>query len=131
MFEIVMDGPGKNALGSQMMDFLLAKLGEAAGKPVLLTGKGDAFSAGLNLKEVASLDAPGMEVFLVKLEKLMISSRRCQSVEFRARRETSRPITMPGVAQADFAHQCFEALAVRRRRCGLPQVAIDDGDLLQ
>lgn len=71
MFEIVMDGPGKNALGSEMMDFLLAKLAEAAGKPVLLTGKGDAFSAGLNLKEVASLDAPGMEVFLGKLEKLM------------------------------------------------------------
>lgn len=71
MFEIVMDGPGKNALGSEMMDFLLARLAEAAGKPVLLTGKGDAFSAGLNLKEVASLDAAGMEVFLGKLEKLM------------------------------------------------------------
>lgn len=66
-----MDGPGKNSLGSEMMDFLLARLGEANGKPVLLTGKGDAFSAGLNLKEVASLDRAGMEAFLTKLERLM------------------------------------------------------------
>jgi enoyl-CoA hydratase len=71
MVEIVMNGPGKNALGSEMMDFLLGKLAEAAGKPILLTGTGDAFSAGLNLKEVASLDTAGMETFLGKLEKLM------------------------------------------------------------
>lgn len=71
MVEIVMNGPGKNALGSEMMDFLLGKIAEAAGKPILLTGTGDAFSAGLNLKEVASLDMAGMETFLGKLEKLM------------------------------------------------------------
>lgn len=71
MIEIVMNGPGKNALGSEMMDFLLGRIADAAGKPILLTGTGDAFSAGLNLKEVASLDTPGMEAFLGKLEKLM------------------------------------------------------------
>ena len=38
---------------------------------MLLTGDGDAFSAGLNLKEVASLDAPGMERFLATLEKMV------------------------------------------------------------
>lgn len=66
-----MDGPGKNSLGTEMMDWILAKLAEAAGKPVLLTGAGDAFSAGLNLKEVAALDHKGMHAFLEKLEDVM------------------------------------------------------------
>lgn len=69
--EVVMDGPGKNALGTKMMDFLLGELEAAAGAPVLLTGKGDAFSAGLNLKEIQTLDAAGMEAFLRKLERLV------------------------------------------------------------
>lgn len=71
MFEITMNGPGKNALGTQMMDFLLGQLREAGGVPVLLTGTGNAFSAGLNLREVASLDTPGMQTFLNKLEELV------------------------------------------------------------
>jgi enoyl-CoA hydratase/carnithine racemase len=66
-----MEGPGKNALGTAMMDHVLAQLEQAAGAPVLLTGAGDAFSAGLNLKEVAGLDAAGMEAFLRKLEALV------------------------------------------------------------
>ena len=36
MVEIVMDGPGKNALGSGMMDFLQGRLEAADGAPVLL-----------------------------------------------------------------------------------------------
>jgi enoyl-CoA hydratase len=71
MHEIVMDGPGKNALGSGMMDFLLGELDRAQGAPVLLTGRGDAFCAGLNLKELLALDAAGMEAFLRKLERLV------------------------------------------------------------
>lgn len=71
MFEITMDGPAKNALSSAMMQFLLDRFAEAAGRPILLTGSGDAFSAGLDLKEVASLDARGMESFLRLLERLM------------------------------------------------------------
>lgn len=71
MFEITMAGPAKNALGTEMMQFLLARIDEAAGRPILLTGTGDSFSAGLNLKEVASLDAAGMERFLHLLERLM------------------------------------------------------------
>lgn len=71
MIEIRMDGPGKNSLGSGMMTFLLDSLREAGGKPVLLTGAGDAFSAGLNLKEVASLDGDGMVTFLRLLEACM------------------------------------------------------------
>jgi enoyl-CoA hydratase/carnithine racemase len=44
---------------------------EAAGRPVLLRGAGDAFCAGLNLKEVASLDVAGMEAFLGLLDDMI------------------------------------------------------------
>lgn len=68
MVEIVMDGPGKNALGTKMMGLLRSELEAAGGAPVLLTGAGDAFCSGLNLKEVASLDDAGMAGFLDTLE---------------------------------------------------------------
>jgi enoyl-CoA hydratase/carnithine racemase len=71
--ELTLEGPGKNALGTEMMDFIIAALDAADGKPILMTGSGDAFSAGLNLKEVASLDAAGMEAFLRKLDQLVLS----------------------------------------------------------
>ena len=66
-----MDGPGKNSLGTEMMDRLLARIAEAKGEPILLTGAGDAFSAGLNLKEVVSLEGAAMETFLRKLDTVM------------------------------------------------------------
>jgi enoyl-CoA hydratase/carnithine racemase len=69
--ELTITGPGKNALGSAVMEDLLARLEAAAGRPVLLTGAGDAFSAGLNLKEVAALDPRAMERFLDLLERLV------------------------------------------------------------
>src|SRR5580658_4730267 len=71
MVEITMNRPAKNALGSDMIAWLLERLEAAAGEPVLLTGSGDAFSAGLNLKEVASHDPPAMERFLTLLERCM------------------------------------------------------------
>lgn len=70
MFEIKMAGPAKNALGTDMMNFLVDKLDEADGRAVLLVGDGDAFCAGLDLKEVLRQDAPGMASFLELLEKL-------------------------------------------------------------
>lgn len=71
MVDIVMDGPAKNSLGTEMMDSLLSRLGDAGDDPVLLTGAGDVFCAGLNLKEIAELDRKGMERFLIKLEELV------------------------------------------------------------
>jgi enoyl-CoA hydratase/carnithine racemase len=71
MIEIAMSGPAKNALGTEMMTWLLARLHDAAGEPVLLTGAGDAFSAGLNLKEVAALEPEGMATYLRLLERCM------------------------------------------------------------
>src|SRR5260221_2033520 len=69
MQEITLNGPGKNALGTDMLRLVLARLREAKGAPLLITGHGDAFSAGLNLKEVARLDDPGMRAFLELLEE--------------------------------------------------------------
>jgi enoyl-CoA hydratase/carnithine racemase len=53
------------------MESTLAAIRAAAGDAILLTGDGDAFSAGLNLKEVAGLDRPGLERFLGVLEDLV------------------------------------------------------------
>ena len=62
MVEIKLAGPGKNALGTKMIQSVLDQVDAADGAPILFTGDGDAFSAGLNLKEVESLDSDGMEL---------------------------------------------------------------------
>jgi enoyl-CoA hydratase/carnithine racemase len=71
MHEIILNGPGKNALGTTMMQFILDQLRAADGAPVLMTGGGDSFSAGLNLKEVVALDGATAEPFLRLLESCM------------------------------------------------------------
>ncbi|TNE84158.1 MAG: enoyl-CoA hydratase/isomerase family protein [Deltaproteobacteria bacterium] len=69
--EIVLEGPAKNALGSALMDQTIDALKAAKGAPLLIRGSGDAFSAGLNLKEIAACDEAGMRVFLTKLSELL------------------------------------------------------------
>jgi len=70
-YELTVAGPGKNSLSSAVMQDLLLGLRSAGDRPLLVTGAGDAFSAGLNLREVASLDRPGMERFLLLLDDLI------------------------------------------------------------
>jgi enoyl-CoA hydratase/carnithine racemase len=70
--EIILSGPGKNALGTALMAKVREELTRAGGQPVLLRGEGDAFSAGLNLKEVSGLDPDGMRRFLGLLEDLVL-----------------------------------------------------------
>lgn len=62
--EILLEGPGKNALGTALLTHLSEALTAAGDAPILLTGAGDAFSAGLDLREVASLQTDAMERFL-------------------------------------------------------------------
>jgi enoyl-CoA hydratase len=71
IYTLTVAGPGKNALSSAVMQDVIRQIGEAKGRPVLVTGAGDAFSAGLDLKEVASLDAAGMERFLGLLDDMI------------------------------------------------------------
>lgn len=67
---ITLDGPGKNALSSVILERLEADLIAAAGRPVLLSGAGGAFSAGLDLREVMRLTPPEMAAFLQLLERV-------------------------------------------------------------
>ena len=68
---ITLSGAGKNALSTALMKRTLEELKAAKDAPIFLTGDGDAFSAGLNIKEVSSLDVAGMTVFLTALEDLV------------------------------------------------------------
>lgn len=69
--EIVIAGPGKNALGTARMEALLAELDAAGDGPVWFRGDGDAFSAGLDLKEILAADRVGMARFLSLLTELI------------------------------------------------------------
>lgn len=71
IFEIRMSHPAMNALGSDLLAWLNARLDEAGERPILLTGSEGAFSAGLNLVEVAGLDRDGMEAFLDGFEAVI------------------------------------------------------------
>lgn len=70
MYTIRMAHPGKNALSTDLMGWLDGELDRAGSEPILLTGSGDAFCAGLNLKEVASLDAAGIERFVRHIDHI-------------------------------------------------------------
>ncbi len=71
MKTIRLEGPGKNALSTDLMERTLSAVREAGDAPVFLTGAGDAFSAGLNLKEIVALDEAGLGKFLGVLEDLV------------------------------------------------------------
>jgi enoyl-CoA hydratase len=71
MKTLTMTAPGKNALGTTLMTWLITELRAAKGEAIFLTGNGDAFCAGLNLKEVASLDETSMVPFLDVLEEMV------------------------------------------------------------
>ncbi|MFO0756729.1 MAG: enoyl-CoA hydratase/isomerase family protein [Byssovorax sp.] len=119
-FEITMNGPGKNALGAAMMTFLIDALREAGGRPVLLTGTGDAFSAGLNLREVAGLDEAGMLDFLRLLE-------RCMSALYLYPGPTVAAINGHAIAGGAVLACCCDdrvATASPRARIGLNEVAL-------
>jgi enoyl-CoA hydratase/carnithine racemase len=70
MVELVLDGPGKNALGTALLTDLLAQLDAAEGHAILLRGNNGALSAGVNLKEIATLDDAQMAHFLELLDTL-------------------------------------------------------------
>jgi enoyl-CoA hydratase/carnithine racemase len=71
MKTILLSGPGKNALSTALMQRMLSEIQAAKDEALFLTGEGDTFSAGLDLKEVAELDAAGMTKFLGTFEELV------------------------------------------------------------
>ena len=68
---ITLDAPGKNSLSTDLMSRTLGEVKAAERRPIFLTGAGDTFSAGLNLKEIIALDVPGLTTFLGVLEELV------------------------------------------------------------
>jgi len=71
MRTLTLSAPGKNALSTELMRRVTDEVRAAQGDALFVTGEGDAFSAGLNLKEVASLDEPGLVAFLGTLEEMV------------------------------------------------------------
>jgi len=69
--DLVLDAPPVNALGTELLQRLRDALRDAGDEPILLTGAGAAFSAGLNLAEVASLTPQTMVPFLDLLEEVV------------------------------------------------------------
>ncbi|MBZ0252992.1 MAG: enoyl-CoA hydratase/isomerase family protein [Candidatus Methylomirabilis sp.] len=75
--EIVLAGPRKNAMSSEMLRFLLERLREAGGAPALVRGEGDALSSGLDLREVASFRGEAEAfAFLKLLEDVFVAYYR-------------------------------------------------------
>lgn len=68
---IVLEAEGMNALSPQSLAAFRDQLVAAGQRPILLTGAGKAFCAGLNLNAVLTLDEAGMEAFLVLLEEVV------------------------------------------------------------
>lgn len=68
---LTLDAPGKNALSTELMESVLDKLEAANGEPVMFVGANGAFSAGLNLKELATLEGNSLFGFLELLERFM------------------------------------------------------------
>lgn len=70
MVDIVLEGKGRNALNSRLLSDILEKLRAARGEPLLVRGAEGtgAFSAGLDLREVASLSTDQMASFIRLLE---------------------------------------------------------------
>lgn len=69
--ELVLDAPPVNALGTELLLRVRDALLDAGDAPILLTGQGKAFSAGLNLREVVSLGPETMVGFLDLLEQVV------------------------------------------------------------
>ncbi|MED5374099.1 MAG: enoyl-CoA hydratase/isomerase family protein [Myxococcota bacterium] len=70
MQELVLDGPGKNALSTAMLTDLMERMDRFEGQSLLLRGENGALSAGVNLKEVLAFDHQQMEDFLRLLDAI-------------------------------------------------------------
>lgn len=72
MHELVLDSPNLGALSVATMRALRDQLRRAAGEPLLLRGAGRAFSAGLDLGEVTSLEGAAQIDLLTVLDELVL-----------------------------------------------------------
>lgn len=69
MREIVLRGRGPNTLSIELLEDLERRIDEASGEPLLITGHGEAFSAGLDLDALEAIDAAGLERLLGAMDR--------------------------------------------------------------
>ena len=67
---LTISGPGPNAISHDTVRRLRDELASAGSRPIMLTGAGDVFSAGLDLNALATMSAEGFGDFLEDLEAL-------------------------------------------------------------
>lgn len=67
---LTISGPGPNAMSHETVRELRAAIAEAGDRPLLLTGQGRAFSAGLDLKALVKMSVDDFGAFLEDLEAL-------------------------------------------------------------
>lgn len=67
---LTISGPGPNTISHDTVKRLRDELAAAGVKPLVLTGAGDVFSAGLDLKALVTMTAEGFGDFLEDLEAL-------------------------------------------------------------
>ncbi|MEC9072063.1 MAG: enoyl-CoA hydratase/isomerase family protein [Myxococcota bacterium] len=68
IFEVVIDEPNNNVITVEAIERVIAQIDAAEGRPLLLTGAGRAFSAGVNLERVLEMDRAETRYFLEQLE---------------------------------------------------------------
>lgn len=71
MIEITLVGRGPNTMSLAMLDRVDAEIASAGEQPILVTGAGDAFSAGLDLDELAKADADYVVRLLESMERVV------------------------------------------------------------
>ncbi len=69
MRTITLEGRGPNTMSLTMLEALDRALDDAKGEPLLLTGAGNAFSAGLDLDALATSDAREVKAMLEAMER--------------------------------------------------------------
>lgn len=111
---------GKNALGSALLGEVREALIAADGRPLLLTGADGCFSAGLNLKEVATMSPEEMRAFLTLLEEVVLALLHHPA-------PTVAAVNGHAIAGGAVLARCCDvaiATANPRARIGLNEVAI-------
>jgi enoyl-CoA hydratase len=69
MRDIILSGRGPNMLSLELLETLEQAIEDAKGEPLLVTGAGEAFSSGLDLDALASVDGPGLMRLLGAMDR--------------------------------------------------------------
>ncbi len=72
MKEITLTGRGPNTMSLESLQALDREIDEAGSEPILLTGRGSAFSAGLDLDALGKMDGSGVRALLEMMESVTL-----------------------------------------------------------